>query len=93
VLDDLTDLATVSLYIEPLPAAAATVDATSGPPAIGEAFADAWAASVEIARYLAAAGAVLTVAAIWLVVPVAGALLGVRRLRKHAPAPLPAAAD
>ena len=88
VLDNLTELATLDVTISPPPIPAKTVD--SGPKTITEAFADAWSGSLQVARYLAAAGAVLTVAAVWLTIPVLLAISGLgffrRRQRQSAPA-------
>jgi hypothetical protein len=83
VLDDLTDLATITLSIDPVPAVVATVDEPSGPPSVGEAFADAWDVSIEIARYAAALGAVVSVAAAWLAIPAGIGVLAAMRSRKR----------
>ncbi|MGI8423621.1 MAG: DUF4349 domain-containing protein, partial [Chloroflexota bacterium] len=77
VLDDLTSLATISVALNPaLPAKAKSNG--DGPKSPGEAFSDAWAWSAEAGRYLVAAAAAVSVAAIWLAVP---ALLVVTGLR------------
>ncbi len=82
VLDNLTDLATLDVTIAP-PPLVAVKSAESGPKSVREAFTDAWSGSVEVARYLAAAGAVIAVAVIWLAVPVLLAISGVGLVRRH----------
>lgn len=86
LLDHLTDLATIDIAIAPLVPAKAQPKSNDGPKSIGEAFADAWAGSIEAARYVASAGAVLTVAVAWFAIPAALALLAARRLRRRTPA-------
>jgi hypothetical protein len=67
VLDNLTDMATIDVTLAPI--VPAKVENGGGPKSVGEAFADAWEASLDVMRHLAAAGAVVAVAAIWLAVP------------------------
>ena len=86
LLDHLTDLATIDIAIAPLVPAKAQPKSNDGPKSIGEAFADAWAGSLEAARYVAGAGAVLTVAVAWFAIPAALALLAARRFRRRTPA-------
>jgi Domain of unknown function (DUF4349) len=83
LLDHLTDLATIDLSITPLVPAKVEAAQDNGPKGVGEAFADAWAGSLEGARYVASAGAVLAVAAAWVVIPLALLVLGVRLLRRR----------
>ena len=86
LLDHLTDLATIDIAIAPLVPAKPQPKTNDGPKSIGEAFADAWAGSLEAARYVASAGAVLTVAVAWFAIPTALALLAARRFRRRTPA-------
>ena len=91
VLDHQADLATIDLSLAPFAVTVNTPPKASGPKSVPEAFADAWAGSLEAMRYVASAGAVLAVAAIWLALPVGLALLGfrtmLRRSRSNRPAP------
>jgi hypothetical protein len=90
VLDNAINLATIDLTLAPVvPGKAAP---TGGPKTVSQAFADAWAWSLEALRYAAASGAVAVVALAWLAVPAALVILGVRRMRRRpspaSPAPL-----
>lgn len=85
VLDNLTDLATIDVSLKPF--APAKAEKEGGPKSVSEAFADAWDASLEVVRYLAAAGAVLAVAVIWLTVPALLVLAGARFARRHRESP------
>lgn len=82
VLDDLTDLASIDVSLSP---AAAGKPGGDGPKSFVEAFEDAWAGAIDVARALANAGAVVLVAAVWLAVPalvVFGAMRWSRRNRQ-----------
>jgi len=68
LLDDLIDMATVSVSIQSPDAPPEQGD--EGPKSFGDAFGDAWGAAAEAGRDLLAAGAVLLVAVIWLAIPV-----------------------
>jgi hypothetical protein len=83
VLDSLTDMATIDVTIAPIVPLKA--DTNGGPKTIGEAFADAWEASLDVVRYLSAAGAVVAVALIWLALPAGLVLFGARHARRHRP--------
>jgi hypothetical protein len=83
VLDSLTDMATIDVTIAPIVPLKA--DTRGGPKSIGEAFADAWEASLDVVRYLSAAGAVVAVALIWLALPAMLVLFGARHARRHRP--------
>jgi hypothetical protein len=80
VLDQMTDLATIDVSLAL--AVPGKAPDSGGPKGIGEAFADAWEASLDALRYLANAGAVLAVAAIWLTVPALLILGGARFARR-----------
>lgn len=82
VLDQLTDLASISLNIAPLGAAKAA-KAGSGPGNPVEVFVDALEWSVEALRYAGAAAAVLAVAALWVAIPAGAVFFGSRRFRSH----------
>ena len=83
VFDNLSDLATVDLAISPLlPGKAQPSD---GPKSMQTAFADAWDWSGERARYVLAAGIMASVALIWLAVPLAVVIIGVRVVRRRGP--------
>lgn len=84
VLDHLTELASIELSLAPLAAPASVRD---GPKGVGDSFADAWVASLEGARYVASAAAVLAVGAFWLAIPAGLALLGLRLTRRRLPRP------
>ena len=68
LLDDLIDMATVSVSIQSPDAPPEQGD--ERPKSFGDAFGDAWGVAAEAGRYLLAAGAVLLVAVIWLAIPV-----------------------
>ncbi|MCC6382796.1 MAG: DUF4349 domain-containing protein [Dehalococcoidia bacterium] len=80
MLDALSEMATVDLSLA-LPAAARA--STGGPTGVGEAFVAALDWSADALRYLAAAGVVGVVAVVWLAIPAAVLILGVRFLRRH----------
>lgn len=84
VLDDLTELATITVSLTPVvPAKAVEEEGRRGP---AEAFADAWEGSLEVVRNVANAGAYVAVAAIWLALPLAllaAGLAAVRRTRSR----------
>lgn len=81
VYDHAIDLATINLTLSPItPGKSAS---TGGPKPVTQAFADAWAWSLEALRYAASAGAVVLVAAAWLIIPLAIVVLFVRRQRHH----------
>ena len=84
VLDHQADLATIDLSLAPLPLPGNTPNSSNGPKSVTESFADAWAGSLEAARYLASAGAVVAVVAIWFALPIGLALLGFRTLTRRA---------
>lgn len=68
LLDDLTDLATISISIHA--PENGPVAASDGPKSFRNSFADAWDSAQTAGQHLLAAGAVVTVAAIWLAIPV-----------------------
>lgn len=81
VMDHAINLATIDLTLAPVvPGKAAP---TGGPKSVSEAFADAWAWSLEALRYAAASSAVAVVALAWLAIPTALVILGVRRMRRR----------
>jgi len=82
VLDGLTEMATVDVTLSPVLPGKTAPDG-AGPKSLGAAFADAWEWSLEAGRYLGAAGAVLLVGAIWLIVPLGLAALGMRLARRR----------
>jgi hypothetical protein len=85
--DNLTDLATVDLTLT-LPPPAQAANDNGGPKSLSAAFEDAWAWSLDGARYVAAGGAVATVGAIWLAVPallLAVATIAIRRRGSNSP--------
>jgi len=86
VLDDLVDLATVNVSLQPIPPAKAE-ESKTGPQSPSEAFADAWDWSTDVARYLLAFGAGLAAVAIWLAIPAAVVLLAGRYGRRRKPEP------
>ena len=88
VLDAATELATVDVTLAPVVAARADSD---GPRSFGTAFADAWESSLDVARNVANAGAVVAVASIWLAVPLALVVLGTRRAARRGRHTTPAA--
>ncbi len=83
VLDHQADLATIDLSLAPLPLPGNTPKSSDGPKSVTEAFADAWAASLEAVRYVASTGAVVAVAAIWLALPIGLALMAVRMMTRR----------
>jgi hypothetical protein len=82
VLDALTEMATVDVTLSPVLPGKTAPD-SDGPKSVGAAFADAWEWSLDAGRYLGAAGAVLLVGAIWLIVPLGLAALGMRMARRR----------
>ncbi len=88
VLDAATELATIDVSLAPLTVAKAGND---GPRSFGGSFADAWDTSLDIARNVANAGAVVAVAAIWLAIPLALVAIGSRRMARRTPNTTPAA--
>ncbi len=88
VLDAATELATVDVTLAPVVAARADSD---GPRSFRTAFADAWESSLDVARNVANAGAVVAVASIWLAVPLALVVLGTRRAARRGRHTTPAA--
>ncbi|MCE7929401.1 MAG: DUF4349 domain-containing protein [Chloroflexi bacterium CFX7] len=85
VLDDLADLATIDIaFSPPLPAGTEAKD--DGPKSPGEAFEDAWEASIEAAQYVLSGVAAAAAVAVWLVIPVLLlAFGGVRLARRRKP--------
>jgi hypothetical protein len=85
VFDDLVELATIDVSLAPvLPGKPQPAD--DGPKSVREAFADAWAWSLEAGRYVAAGLASVLAVAIWLAIPAAlvlGAAQVARRRRPH----------
>lgn len=86
VLDGLTEFATVNLNISPVLTKSAPKDSKW---TMREVLVESWEGSVEVARYTAAAGLVLMVVAVWLVIPVTLAIFGTRRFRRRVPPALP----
>ena len=86
VLDDLTDFATVNVSIAPT--IAKVEEPKPGNWKLSEVFVESWERSFEAARYVAAAGVVLFVAAAWLGVPAVLLYFVARRLRKAQGAPV-----
>lgn len=85
VLDSLTDFATIDLSIAPV---AARVEQTSGGGLkLTEVWSKSWETSLEVARYVAAAGMVAVVASAWLAVPLGLMFLILRRFRRATPVP------
>lgn len=86
LLDDLTDLATVSLSIAPV---AAMVEPGSGGgiPTFAEAMEWAFDRSLEVLKVAAAGAAILVVAAMWLTLPLGLVLAGSRVMRRRHAAP------
>jgi hypothetical protein len=81
VLDQLTDLASISLNIAPVAAATpAPSDGSRGP---AEVFVDAWETSLDGIRVAGQVAAVLGVIAIWLTIPGIVVYLITRRVRSH----------
>ncbi len=92
LLDDQTDLATIDVSLVPPAAPALVEEDDDGPKSVRQAFADAWHGAVETSRYVAAAGAVLLVMAIWLAVPAALVVaLGIYAHRRSPGRPLDSA--
>jgi len=83
VLDHAAELATVDVTLSPI--VPAKPGPTTGPKSVSEAFADAWAWSLDALRYAAATGAVGLVAIAWLILPLGLAALGIRRMRRRQP--------
>ncbi|MEZ4493833.1 MAG: DUF4349 domain-containing protein [Dehalococcoidia bacterium] len=91
LLDDLTDLATVSMSISPL-APAATSEVSSGKPSFVDNFSEAIGWSGDALARLLAGSAYIIVAAMWLIVPGMLAVVGVWfSRRKETPAVQPPA--
>jgi hypothetical protein len=91
VLDNLTELATITAHLRPLGAAADGGTGGGGPHPI-EAAQNAWDASLSALRGIAAAALVVAVFSWWLVPPLAAGALGARWLlarRPKAPASTP----
>lgn len=86
VLDSLTDFATVDISIVPV---AAKVESPSSSLKLTEVWDESWATSLEVARYVAAAGMVAVVALAWLALPLLVIALAARRFRRapHIPPP------
>ena len=82
VLDSLTEFATVDLSITPVVAKAQAP--SSGGLKLTEVWTESWATSLEVARYVAAAGMVAVVAFAWLVIPLALVFVVARRFRRPA---------
>ncbi|HMO54591.1 MAG TPA: DUF4349 domain-containing protein [Tepidiformaceae bacterium] len=91
VLDDMTELATVSVSIAPVVAKAE--EPKSGPPNLANVWQTSWERSFELARYVAAAALVVLVASAWLVVPLGLLLLASRRFRRQPLPPPPPAPE
>jgi hypothetical protein len=81
-LDKLTDLATVDVTLSPVVAARSDGDSTT----LGDVWNASWERSFDVARALAAAGVVASVAAIWLAAPALIVVFALRRARRHATA-------
>jgi hypothetical protein len=82
LLDDLTELATVSVTLSPVEAAPlAVTDDDGGIPTFTEALEGALGLSIAALQLLAAASALLLVGAVWLVIP-GLVYLGARRMRR-----------
>lgn len=81
VLDHASDLATVDITL--MPVVPAKSGPATGPKPVGQAFADAWAWSLDALRYAAATGAVALVAVAWLILPLGFAAFGIRRMRRR----------
>lgn len=85
VLDSLTEFATVDLSIAPVVAKAEAK--SGGGLRLSEVWSESWATSVEVARYVAAAGMIAVVAFAWLAIPLALVFLAARRFRRAVPPP------
>jgi hypothetical protein len=83
VLDHAVDLATIDVTLSPV--ILGKPGPATGPKPVGQAFADAWAWSLDALRYAASMGAVGLVAVAWLVLPLAVVALGIRRMRRRQP--------
>ena len=86
VLDQLSEMTTIDLTLAPFPAIAKVDD---GKRSLGEAFVDAWEASLEAVEQVAAAGIYAAVAALWLAIPVGLVFFAGRRMfrRDHGVTP------
>ena len=84
--DNLADLATVEVTIA-LPPPAQPVSGGDGPKSLSAAFSDAWAWSLDGARYAAAGGAVVVVGLVWLAVPLLLLALAAIAVRRRGAAP------
>lgn len=80
VLDDLTEFATINLTLNPFMAVPPQSDSNWS---LSEVFVSSIAVSLEVARFAAAAAIVVLVAGVWLVIPVALALVGSRKYRRR----------
>ncbi|MBI5949265.1 MAG: DUF4349 domain-containing protein [Chloroflexi bacterium] len=76
--DDLTDLATISVSLSPIIPGKVEPKPDNGPKSFSESFADAWEWSLDAARSVTAASAVVVVGAIWLLIPAVAAVAGLR---------------
>jgi hypothetical protein len=85
LLDSMTSLATIDVALAPIPLVQAEPKSDDGPKGVRESFVDAWEASLEVGRYVAAAGAAASVVIIWLAIPVGLAFLSFRALRRRMP--------
>jgi hypothetical protein len=83
VLDNMTDFATVAMTFTPV-FAKAEEPKSGGGPQLAEVWERSWERSLEVARYVAAAGVVAVVAMAWLIVPLALVLIASRRFRRPA---------
>ena len=86
MLNNLTDLATITVHLRPLVAGADGGSGGGGPHPL-EAASNAWEASLDALRGVAAAALVVAVFSWWLVPPLAGLGLGARWLLGRRPKP------
>ena len=86
MLNNLTDLATITVHLRPLVAGAYGGSGGGGPHPL-EAASNAWEASLDALRGVAAAALVVAVFSWWLVPPLAGLGLGARWLLGRRPKP------
>ncbi len=85
VLDSLTEFATIDLSITPV--AAKVEKPSEGGLKLTEVWSESWETSLEVARYVAAAGMVAAVALAWLAIPLGVLVLVARRFRRATPVP------
>ena len=85
VLDNLTEFATIDLSIAPV--AAQVGQPSGGSLNLTEVWSGSWETSLEVARYVAAAGMVAVVAMAWLAIPLGAIVLVARRFRRATPVP------